>query len=63
MERRTLVLQIAKTFVGESLIDPAAPDEETQRRADEALARVEIYLGLDVEEARDILTRVLEDVS
>ena len=63
MERSALVLQMAKTFVGESLIDPASPDDETRRRADEALARVEIFLGIDVEEARDILARVLEDVS
>jgi len=63
MERSKLVLQMAKAFVGESLIDPAVPDERTQRQAEEALSRVEIFLGADVEEARDILTRVLEDVS
>jgi hypothetical protein len=63
MERSKLVLQMAKAFAGESLMDPAAPDEKTQRRAEEALERVEMYLGADVEEARDIVTRVLEDVS
>lgn len=63
MERNKLVLQMAKAFVGESQIDPAVPDEGTQRRAEEALSRVEMFLGADVEEAREILTRVLEDVS
>ncbi|MFL5304157.1 MAG: hypothetical protein ACJ8F1_03040 [Polyangia bacterium] len=63
MERNKLVLQMAKAFVGESLIDPAMPDEHTRRRAEDALARVEMFLGADVEEAREILTRVLEDVS
>lgn len=63
MERSKLVLQMAKAFAGESLMDPAEPDETTQRRAEEALERVERYLGADVEEARDIVARVLEDVS
>ncbi|HVV15650.1 MAG TPA: hypothetical protein VHH90_00495 [Polyangia bacterium] len=63
MERSKLVLQMAKAFVGESQIDPAVPDEHTRRRAEEALSRVEMFLGADVEEAREILTRVLEDVS
>lgn len=63
MERSKLVLQMAKAFVGESLIDPAMPDQKVRERAEEALARVEIFLGADVEEARDILSRVLEDVS
>ena len=47
----------------DSSFDPAEPDEEARRRADEALARVEIFLGVDVDQARDILTRVLGDVS
>ena len=63
MERNKLVLQMAKAFVGESQIDPTVPDEHARRRAEEALSRVEMYLGADVEEAREILTRVLEDVS
>ncbi len=63
MERSKLVLQMAKAFVGESLMDPVEPDAAAQRRAEQALERVERYLGADVEEARDILARVLEDVS
>jgi hypothetical protein len=63
MERSKLVLQMAKAFVGESQIDPAVPDDRTKQRAEEALSRVEMFLGADVEEAREILTRVLEDVS
>lgn len=63
MERSKLVQQMAKAFVGESQIDPAVPDEQTQRRAEEALARVEMFLGADVEEAREIVARVLDDVS
>jgi len=54
---------MAKVIAGERVLDPALPDDEARRRADEALARVELFLGVDVDQARDILTRVLHDVS
>jgi hypothetical protein len=54
---------MAKVIAGERVLDPAQPDDEARRRADEALARVEIFLGVDVDQAREILTRVLADVS
>jgi hypothetical protein len=54
---------MAKVIAGERVMDPTEPDAEARKRADEALARVEIFLGVDVDEARDILTRVLHDVS
>jgi hypothetical protein len=63
LDRVGLVGQMAKVIAGERLLDPAEPDDEARRRADEALARVEIFLGVDVDQARDILTRVLGDVS
>jgi len=63
MERRNLVLQMAKAFAGESPLDPAVPDEGIRRRAEEALCRVELFLGADIEEAREIVERVHEDVS
>jgi hypothetical protein len=63
LDRRGLVMQMAKVIAGERMLDPAEPDDEARRRADEALARVEIFLGVDVDEARDIVTRVLHDVS
>jgi len=63
LDRGGLVVQMAKVIAGERLLDPAEPDDEARRRADEALARVEIFLGVDVDQARDILTRVLGDVS
>jgi hypothetical protein len=63
LDRGGLVVQMAKVIAGERVLDPAQPDEEARRRADEALARVEIFLGVDVDQARDILTRVLADVS
>lgn len=63
LDRGGLVRQMAKAFVGEDVLDPLAPDEETRRRAEEALARVELYLGVDVQEAKEIVTRVLEDVA
>ena len=63
MDRDALVLQMAKAFVGEAIIYPELPNDEIQRRADEALTRVERFLGLDVEQAKDILSRVLQDVS
>jgi hypothetical protein len=62
-ERSRLVLQMAKVLVGERLIDPAVPDEAARERAEEVLERVEMFLGVDVEEAREIVERVLEDVS
>jgi len=63
LDRGGLVVQMAKVIAGERLLDPTEPDDEARRRADEALARVEIFLGVDVDQARDILTRVLGDVS
>ena len=63
MDRGGLVVQMAKVIAGERVLDPAQPDDEARRRADEALARVEIFLGVDVDQAREILTRVLADVS
>ena len=63
LDREGLVVQMAKVFAGEKVMDPAVPDDEVRRRADEALARVEIFLGVDVDEARDIVTRVLHDVT
>lgn len=63
LDRGGLVVQMAKVIAGERVLDPAQPDEEARRRADEALARVEIFLGVDVDQARDILNRVLADVS
>jgi hypothetical protein len=63
LDRGGLVAQMAKVIAGERVLDPAEPDEEARRRADEALARVEIFLGVDVDQARDIVTRVLGDVS
>jgi len=63
LDRAGLVVQMAKVIAGERLLDPAEPDDEARRRADEALARVEIFLGVDVDQAREIVTRVLGDVS
>jgi hypothetical protein len=63
LDRGGLVVQMAKVIAGERVLDPAQPDEEARRRADEALARVEIFLGVDVDQARDIIVRVLGDVS
>jgi hypothetical protein len=63
LDRGGLVNQMAKVISGERVLDPATPDDEARRRAEEALARVEIFLGVDVDQARDIVTRVLADVS
>ncbi len=63
IDRSGLVVQMAKVIAGERVLDPAQPDAEARKRADEALARVELFLGVDVDEARDIVTRVLHDVS
>jgi hypothetical protein len=63
LDRGGLVVQIAKVITGERVLDPAPPDEEARRRADEALARVELFLGVDVDQAREIVNRVLADVS
>ena len=63
LDRSTLVVQMAKAFVGESIMDPEEPAADIQEGADEALSRVELYLGMDVDQARDILARVLDEVS
>ena len=63
LDRDGLVVQMAKVIAGEKVMDPAVPDAEVRRRADEALARVELYLGADVEQAKEILAKVMEDVS
>jgi len=63
LDRGGLVVQMAKVIAGERVLDTAEPDEEARRRADEALARVEIFLGVDVDEAREIVKRVLSDIS
>lgn len=63
LDRGGLVQQMAKVIAGERVLDPAEPDQEARRRADEALARVEIFLGVDVDQARDIVNRVLADVT
>ena len=63
LDRGGLVVQMAKVIACERVLDPALPDEEARRRADEALARVELFLGVDVDQARDIVARVLQDVS
>lgn len=63
LDRGGLVAQMAKVIAGERVLDTAEPDEEARRRADEALARVEIFLGMDVDQARDLVARVLGDVS
>ena len=63
LDRGTLVVQIAKALAGQNALDTALPVSDEQRRAEEVLRRVEMFLGADIEEAREILTRVLEDVS
>ncbi len=63
MEREALVAQMAKAFSGQSMMDPSPTAEDQRRRAAEALARVELFLGADIEEAKDILSRVAEDVT
>jgi len=38
------------------------PYVELQRRAADALSRVEVFLGVEIEEAKEIVSRVIEDV-
>jgi hypothetical protein len=63
LDRNGLIAQMAKAFEGESVMDPAPPPGDVRRRAEEALARVEFYLGVDVEQAKEIVSKVLEDVT
>jgi len=63
LDRGALVVQMAKVLAGQSVMAPSEPDEETCRRASEALARVEFYLGVDIEQAKEIVTKVIEDPS
>jgi hypothetical protein len=63
LERDALVMQMAKVLAGEDVMNPVEPDAETYHRAEEALTRVEFYLGVEVEKAKEIVTKVLEEVS
>lgn len=63
MDRETVIVQMAKAFSAQPMMDPSPPSDELRRRAAEALTRVEIFLGADVEQAKEILARVLEDVT
>jgi len=53
---------MAIVFAGGDTPDRPRVDDELWRKADEALARVEIYLGVEIEEAKEIVTKVIEDV-
>lgn len=60
MERDALITQMARAFAaGEA---GTSDDDDLRRRADEALARVESYLGVEIEEAKEIVGKVLEDI-
>jgi hypothetical protein len=63
LDREMLVVQLAKAFTGHGTLDTSLPMPEERARAEDALRKVEMFLGTDVEQAREILTRVLEDVS
>ena len=63
LDRQALIMQMAKVIVGESVMDPVLPNEDARRCADEVLSRVELFLGVDVEQAKEIVTKVLEEVS
>jgi hypothetical protein len=63
LDREGLVTQMAKALAGHGALDTSIPLPEERRRAEEALRRVEVFLGTEIEEAKEILTRVLEDVS
>jgi hypothetical protein len=63
MDRDALIVQMAKAFSGQPMMDPTPPPDEVRRRAAEALKRVEIYLGADVEQTKELIARVLEDVT
>src|SRR4051812_12968865 len=52
MDRKKLIVQMAKVLAGKPVIDPLPPPAALERRAEEALARVEMFLGADIEEAK-----------
>jgi hypothetical protein len=62
LDRSHLVAQMAKAFASEDAGSDQHPDE-LEKHADAALSRVELYLGVDIEQAKDIVTKVIEDVS
>ena len=63
LDREALVVQIAKVLAGQSVMTPLEPDAEAHHRATQVLERVEFYLGVDIEEAKEIVTKVIEDPS
>jgi hypothetical protein len=62
LDRTHLVAQMAKAFASQDAGSDERPDE-LEKHADAALSRVEIFLGVDIEQAKDIVTKVMEDVS
>ena len=64
MEREQLVVQMARAFAGDDAtpIQPEVVPDALRHKADEALARVESYLGIEIEEAKEIVAKVLEDI-
>jgi hypothetical protein len=61
--REDLVVQLAHLLDREAPRDLRSPTNESRARADEILTRVELFLGTDIEDAKEILTRVFEDVT
>lgn len=60
LERDGLVTQMARAFAGGEA--GGSDDDDLRRRADEALTRVESFLGVEIEEAKEIVGKVLEDI-
>jgi hypothetical protein len=62
LDRQGLIVQIALALEGESLLDATAPSPQRLAEAERALGKVELYLGIRIEEAKDIMDKALEDL-
>jgi hypothetical protein len=59
-DRETLVARIARAVEGQDQLDPTSPQTESREVAERALAQVELFLGVQISEAKEAVSRILQ---
>jgi hypothetical protein len=62
LDRQGLIVQMALALEGESILDATAPSPQRLAEAERALSKVELYLGIRIEEAKEIMDKALADL-
>jgi hypothetical protein len=62
LDRHNLIVQMALALEGESLLNAVAPGQQRLAEAERALGKVELYLGLGIEEVKEIVDKALVDL-